>query len=54
MFPVTSDRAPVGEPVPDPNKRWMFIVALLLGIVVGGLALMIGSDVRSIRCPLSP
>ena len=44
--PVTSDRAPVGEPVPDPNKRWLFIVALLLGIVVGGLALRIDSDTQ--------
>ena len=44
--PVTLDRAPVGESAQDPNKRWMFIVALLMGIVVGGLALMIGSDIQ--------
>ena len=49
--PVTLDRAPVGEPAQDPNKRWMFIVALLMGIVVGGLALMIGSDTQKHSVP---
>ena len=36
MSPALSDRAPVAEPMRDPSKRWMFIVALLVGSCGGG------------------
>ena len=49
--PGTLDRAPVAEPMRDPNKRWMFIVALLVGIAVGGVAVMIGSDTQKDSAP---
>ena len=46
-----SDRAPVGEPMRDPSKRWIVIVALLLGSAVGGVAVMIGSDTQKYSAP---
>ena len=49
--PGTLDRVPVAEPMRDPNKRWMFIVALLVGIAVGGVAVMIGSDTQKDSAP---
>ena len=49
--PGTLDRAPVAEPMQDSNKRWMFIVALLLGIAVGGGAVMMGSDIQKDSAP---
>ena len=49
--PGTLDRVPVAEPMRDPNKRWMFIVALLAGIAVGGVAMMIGSDTQKDSAP---
>ena len=49
--PGTLDRVTVAEPMPDPNKRWMFIVALLVGIAVGGVAVMIGSDAQKESAP---
>ena len=49
--PGTLDRAPVGEPIRDPSKRWMFIVALLIGTAVGGVAVMIGSDTQKYSAP---
>ena len=49
--PGVLDRAPVGEPMREPNKRWMFTVALLMGIVVGGLAVMIWSDSQKDSAP---
>ena len=41
----------VAEPMQDSNKRWMFIVALLAGIAVGGVAVMIGSDTQKDPAP---
>lgn len=49
--PGALDRAPVGAPMREPNKRWMFTVALLMGIVVGGLAVMIWSDTKKDSAP---
>ena len=49
--PGTLDRAPVEAPMRDPSKRWMFIVALLLGIAVGGIGVMIGSDTQKDSAP---
>ena len=49
--PTTLDRAPLGEPAQDPNKRWMFVVALMMGIVVGGFTVMIGSDSQKDSAP---
>jgi hypothetical protein len=49
--PGTLGRVPVAEPMRDPNKRWMFIVALLAGIAVGGVAVMIGSDTQKDPAP---
>jgi len=46
-----SDRAPVGEPMRDPSKRWIVIVALLVGSAVGGVAVMIGSDTQKYSAP---
>ena len=46
-----SDRAPVAEPMRDPSKRWIFIVALLVGSAVGGVAVMIGSDTQKDSAP---
>ena len=49
--PYTLDRAPLGEPMRDPSKRWMFIVALLVGIAVGGVAVMLGSATQKYSAP---
>ena len=49
--PGTLDRAPMAEPMRDSNKRWMFIAPLLVGIAVGGLAVMIGSDTQQDSSP---
>ena len=49
--PGTLDRAPVAEPMRDSNKRWMFIVALLVGVAVGGVAVMLGSDTPKDSAP---
>ena len=49
--PGTLDRAPVAEPMRDSNKRWMFIVALLAGVAVGGVAVMLGSDIQKDSAP---
>ena len=46
-----SDRVPVGEPMRDPSKRWIVIVALLVGSAVGGVAVMIGSDAQKYSAP---
>ena len=50
-MPGTLDRAPVAEPMRDSNNRWMFIVALLAGIAVGGGAVMMGSDIQQDSSP---
>ena len=49
--PGTLDRVPVAEPMRDSNKRWMFIVALLAGVAVGGVAVMLGSDIQKDSAP---
>ena len=49
--PGTLDRAPETEPMRDNNKRWMFIVALLMGMAVGGVAVMMGSDTQKDSAP---
>ncbi len=49
--PGTLGRVPVAEPMRDPNKRLMFIVALLAGIAVGGVAVMITSDTQKDPAP---
>ena len=46
-----SDRAPLGEPMRDPSKRWIVIVALLVGSAVGGVTVMIGSDTQKYSAP---
>ena len=52
--PGTLNRAPMAEPMRDSNKRWMFIVALLVGIAVGGGAVMMGSDIQQHSSPAVP
>ena len=49
--PGTLDRVSVAEPMRDSNKRWMFIVALLAGVAVGGVAVMLGSDIQKDSAP---
>lgn len=50
-LPGTLDRGPVAEPMRESNKRLMFIVALLVGIAVGGGAVMMGSDIQKDSTP---
>ena len=50
--PSTLDRVPLAEPVRDPVKRWIFIAALLMGVVLGGVAVMIGSGAQEGSVPI--
>ena len=48
----TLDRVPLAEPVRDPVKRWIFLAALLMGVVLGGVAVMIGSGAQEGSVPI--
>ncbi len=48
----TLDCVPMAEPVRDPFKRWIFIAVLLMGVVLGGVAVMIGSGAQEVSAPI--